>query len=324
MPNNHHKKHDESLFSSKGKEQLPYQAHDRFFRASLKNLPISAAMIRSQLPAKLAELCEWDTLKLESPQTFTKTLKETVADSVLSLKMKHGKELHLIVHLEHHTRPKKWIALYFRQFREKYLFELANSKKLSVLPIVYPIFVYQNKKPFPYSTDYYELFADTKLAREYMDKPLEVLNVCQADDEELQKEPDASPTYLTLKYMIADNFDQACQEKIVPAVKSLVERKPWLRDQIIEQLVNYIFGSGRLPDSEKLARILGEIDERAEGTVLTLAQSLEQKGHARGQRELIFDMLKNGANLEILAKFTNRKPEEIESFLNKEKQEETV
>ncbi len=330
MPKRYQKHSYETVFFVEKEDTVPRQAHDRFFRASLKNPVISKAMIRSQLPDKLEQLCQWETLKMESPQTFTKTLQETIADSILSVKLKQEQELHLLVHLEHHTQPKWWIALYFRQFREKYLFELANSQKCSVLPIVYPIFVYQNKKPFPHTTDYYELFADPELAREYMDKPLEVLNVCQASDEILEKEPDASPTYLTLKYMVANHFDQACKEKIVPAMRSLCQRRPYLRDQLMQQLIHYIFGSGRLSDSEKLAKLLSNIDDKAEETVLTLEQSLIQKGHARGrneghmegQRELISKMLKNGADLKIIAKFTRQKPKEIENFLRTQKKEE--
>jgi len=96
----------ESPFSPQQEEQAPRQVHDRFLRASLKNIPISKAIIRSRLPAELDELCQWETFKAEVPQTFSKKLKETIADSIFSVKMTDGDELYLVVHVEHHTRPK--------------------------------------------------------------------------------------------------------------------------------------------------------------------------------------------------------------------------
>ena len=82
---------------------------------------------------------------------------------------------------------------------------------------------------------------------------------------------------------------------------------------------------------------MGEIDEKVEDKVLTLEQSIRQQGRAEGhasgrteghvegrveeRRELTLRMLRNGVDLETVAKVTEQQLEEIDRISIKWKQE---
>lgn len=265
------------------REQVPRQAHDHFAKAVLQDLQVSRTLLQSRLPPALVRQCRWETLHLESPHLHNRVLREKIVDLLFSVQMEDDQDLKLFVHVEHLSAPKPWSILYSWETIFEYLCKLRNKEKVSKLPVVVPIILYQNARPFPHTNDIYELFHNPALAREYWMQPISIFNIAQAADETLTPEDDrAAAVQLTMKYVVYPGFEGPFYDRIVPLMKRLRETDAPGVKRLLEQIIAYVYKKADFTDEEKFVKVLHQIDAELEATVLSLAQRLSDKKKYEG------------------------------------------
>ena len=178
--------------------------------------------------------------------------------------------------------------------------------------------LYTGQKPFPYSTDLFELYgANQDLAREIMGRPYKIVDLTQASDEELKKyfwfgaaaliakhikDPDILPT---LKVAI-DLFRK---------IESLGE-KQYIEDYIYVTL-SYIVEAADIKDKEAfietIRKGLTEIDE---DKIMTLAEQWKQEGRQAERLEVARSMLQKGLDAQVIMEVTGLSEADISKLLN--------
>lgn len=125
--------------------------HDATFRQFLTHPDVTRDFMQLHLPTEFREICDLNSLKLESGSFVEDELRQYFSDVLYSLKTSGG-DGYLHVLIEHQSTPDRHIA--FRLIRyavaamQRHL--EAGHKKL---PMVIPVLFYTGKRtPYPYTT----------------------------------------------------------------------------------------------------------------------------------------------------------------------------
>ena len=156
--------------------------HDAVFKQFLMHAETARDFLDIHLPAELRELCDLDTLHLESGSFIEESLKGHSTDVLYSVQMQ-GSTGYLHVVIEHQSKPDKKMA--FRMMRYSIA---AMHRHLEAdhdkLPLVVPILFYQGEAtPYPLSMCWFDMFYSPEL--EFFDfllteKTAKTANGCEA------------------------------------------------------------------------------------------------------------------------------------------------
>ncbi|MDU5909178.1 MAG: Rpn family recombination-promoting nuclease/putative transposase [Escherichia coli] len=128
------------------------------------------------LPVELRELCDLNTLHLESGSFIEESLKGHSTDVLYSVQMQ-GNPGYLHVVIEHQSKPDKKMA--FRMMRYSIA---AMHRHLEAdhdkLPLVVPILFYQGEAtPYPLSMCWFDIFYSPELARRVYNSPFPLVDI---------------------------------------------------------------------------------------------------------------------------------------------------
>lgn len=266
-------------------KKAPRQAHDTYFKATFSDLDVSREVLTHRLPKGLVDLCDWNTLRLENSNVQSAVLREKTADAIFSVKLRNDSDLKIFYHIEHLSRPKRWVVLYCWNMIFEYLSKLREKEGVEKLPLVVPLILYQNPNAFPHSTDVCDLFDDAELAREYMFKPIQLYEVCQADDAEISTPDKAGVVQLFMKHIRSPDFETVFADRIAPYAKELNKKNPKGADTILRQSFVYAECKAKIQNKENFVKMVSDINEELGATMLTMAQQYLQEGEQIGVRK---------------------------------------
>jgi len=187
----------------------------------------------------------------------------------------------------------------------------AGHKKL---PLVIPVLFYTGKRtPYPYSTNWLKAFADPELAKSLYSCDFPLVDITIIPDEEIMKHRSMAALTLLQKHIHQRNLT-VLMDKLVAVLLT-----DYLASPQINALINYIIQAGETADAETFIRELALRVPRHEGTLMTIAQQLEQKGMQRGREEGIkqerrtvaHSMLQHGMSYDVVMKITGLSVEEL-------------
>ena len=138
------------------------------------------------LPVELRELCDLNTLHLESGSFIEESLKGHSTDVLYSVQMQ-GNPGYLHVVIEHQSKPDKKMA--FRMMRYSIA---AMHRHLEAdhdkLPLVVPILFYQGEAtPYPLSMCWFDMFYSPELARRVYNSPFPLVDITITPDDEIMQ-----------------------------------------------------------------------------------------------------------------------------------------
>ncbi|SQC92161.1 Putative transposase, YhgA-like [Cedecea neteri] len=148
----------------KGKGRNTPVPHDGLFKTFLTHTDTARDFLALHLPTELLQLCDLNTLQLESGSFIEENLRTYFADVLYSLKTTDG-EGYIYTLIEHQSSPDKFMA-----FRLARYAIAAMQKHLDAgheqLPLVIPmLFTHGRGSPWPYTMNWTELFASPDAAR---------------------------------------------------------------------------------------------------------------------------------------------------------------
>ena len=121
---------------------VPQSPHDALFRFTFGNPENAAALIRSNLPERIASRIDWRSLRLESGSYVDPSAQWRHSDLVFTAKI-DGRAGFLYVLLEHQSSPDPLMPLRMLGYVVRLWEELARRKaKTTRLPAVLPLVVY--------------------------------------------------------------------------------------------------------------------------------------------------------------------------------------
>lgn len=301
----------------KGSTSTP---HDAVFK-SFSGIRIPREILDIHLPSSLRQLCELETLRLESASFIEEDLRACYSDVLWSLKTTAG-EGYIYVVIEHQSSPDAHMA--FRLMRYAIA---AMQRHLDAghkrLPLVIPMLFYHGiATPYPYSLCWLDGFTHPAHARGLYATAFPLVDITVIPDDEIVQHRRVALLEFMQKHIRQRDLTGLVEQLIVILVKE------YTNDGQLKTLFNYLVYSG---DAPRFGRFIRELAWRApqhhkEG-LMTIAERLQEvgrrKGKLEGRREgqiagqrieglrIARMMLANGIALETVLRITGLSEEEI-------------
>lgn len=149
---------------------------------------VALEFIQTHLPAQIIDKIDLKSLAL-SPGTFIKKdLRQSMTD-LLYKAIFDGKEGYLYFLIEHQSTADSLMPLRMLDYTTRIFLQHVKQNKSNELPLVYPCVIYNGEKAYCHTTDIFEIFQDPGMAREFLLKPFQLIDLTQIPDDELKKQP---------------------------------------------------------------------------------------------------------------------------------------
>ncbi len=250
--------------------------HDSLFKKFLGDITIARDFLQIHLPENLRKLCDFSTLAMESGSFIEPDLRSQCSDMLYSMKTTAGHDSYVYCVIEHQSRPEKLMA--FRLLRyavaamQRHL-EQGND----TLPVVIPMLFYQGKtSPYPYSTHWFDCFADPELAKSVYMQAFPLVDVTAIPDEEIVTHRHVALMELVMKHIHTRDMLELSQE-----IASLLNQ--WvLQPELFRGLICYIVERGNTSDAKQFLHQIAEKATDYREVVMTIAEQLRQEGEKQG------------------------------------------
>uniref|UniRef100_UPI00262BC406 Rpn family recombination-promoting nuclease/putative transposase n=1 Tax=uncultured Vibrio sp. TaxID=114054 RepID=UPI00262BC406 len=160
--------------------------HDALFKQFMTHPETAQDLLDIHLPAKLRDICDLTTLKLESGSFIEESLRPYYSDVLYSLSTSQG-EGYVYALIEHQSRPDKHMA--FRLMRYAIA---AMQQHLEAghehLPLVIPLQFYHGKvSPYPYEMNWLKGFANPDQAKGLYTQDFPLVDVTVISDNDIMQ-----------------------------------------------------------------------------------------------------------------------------------------
>ena len=256
----------------------PSTPHDAVFKQFLSHPECARDFIDIHLPASLRQLCNLQTLKLESGSFIEADLRASYSDVLWSVKTTDG-DGYIYVVIEHQSTPDAHMA--FRLMRYAVA---AMQKHLDAghqqLPLVVPMLFYHGaKSPYPYSLCWLDEFANPKLARQLYAAAFPLVDITVIPDDEIVQH-----RRMALLELIQKHIRQRDLMGLVEQIVSLL-LTGLANDTQIKTLFNYILRTGDAPRFSEFIHGVAERSPQHKEHLMTIADRLHEAGFQKGWLE---------------------------------------
>lgn len=249
--------------------------HDLVFKTFLSTMETARDFIAIHLPPALLQLCDLQTLQLESGSFIEEDLHPYFSDMLYSLKTACG-DGYIHVLIEHQSSPDRHMA--FRLMR----YAIAAMQRHleaghNALPLVIPILFYQGRRsPYPNSMNWLDEFSDPVVAGRIYSQNFPLVDITVIPDDEIMRH--RSMAALTL---IQKHIRQRDLTRLLDKLASLLTRNHISGQQVIA-LVNYMLQAGEAQDARTLLYEMAQRAPQYGDELMTLAEQLKQEGRNEG------------------------------------------
>jgi predicted transposase/invertase (TIGR01784 family) len=295
--------------------------HDRFIRSVFTNPKIVREFFEAHLPPKVKEAIDLNTIEPQKDSFIDDKLRQQISDILFATKF-NNEDGYIYCLLEHASSPDKMLPLRLVKYMSAIIEQHLKKTEGNKLPIIYPLVLYTGQKPFPYSTDLFDLYGvNNKLAREIMGRPTQLIDLAQASDDDLKKYFWFGAAALIAKHIKDPD--------ILPTLKVAIDLFRKIENlgekQYIEEYVyvtlSYIVEAAEIKDKEAfietIRRGLTEIDE---DKIMTLAEQWKQEGLEKGrlekELEIARSMILEGIDSQVIVKVTGLSQKQVSELIH--------
>lgn len=141
-----------------------HHPHDMISKRFLTNIAVAVDFLKTYLPKELVTRCDFTTLAVEKSSYVEENLREHLADILYSLSI-DGKMGFIYILLEVQTTPLRKMPLRVLRYLTSIWKDHAESHPdTEPLPVILPLIFYTGEKPYHYSLDFLDCFADPDFA----------------------------------------------------------------------------------------------------------------------------------------------------------------
>ncbi|ARD87033.1 transposase (plasmid) [Rickettsia bellii] len=310
--------------------------HDELFKKVMSEPVAAREFLEHYLPVSFKNKINLNSVKIEKESFVTEDLRKRLSDVVYSVALKNDNDkAYVYVLIEHQSSSDYWIA--FRLWQYMLLLcerHKENSKEKTKLPLICPIVVYANDKPYNAPRSFWEFFEDSKTAKALMSDEYLLVDLQKQSDDEIEKKKHLGMMEYMLKHIKARDILNLWQtllerfESIIEIDKNngyiYIKWLLWYSDAKIPEdkqaeLVSIIAKHLNKADQEGLMKTIADkyIDEGiAQGMQIGEAKGM-QIGEARGKYEVAKNMLAAGSDISFISKVTGLSISEINKLRNK-------
>lgn len=296
--------------------------HDRFARSAMSNPKVAEEFFQQNLPESIQKIIDFSSLQLHKESFIDDKLKLQIADLLYSVNF-NGEKGFLYILFEHNSIPQPHLPFRMLKYMVAIMEQHLIKTRSHQLPLIYPLILYNGKKPYPYSMDLFDLFPikEKTLAKEILTTPYHLIDLTQVSDEKLQKYLWFGTMALALKHIHDPNVFTTIKE-IFYAVKEL---EKYGAESYIYTIVTYIAETAKIPHQGEWVKAIQEleaIDQEELMTFMTLIEKLQpeifkmgiEKGRQKEKTDIAKALLLQSIDLETIAKVTGLPKEKVKEI----------
>ncbi|EHH1077045.1 Rpn family recombination-promoting nuclease/putative transposase [Vibrio parahaemolyticus] len=255
--------------------KTPTSIHDGLFKSFLTVPETAKDFLDVHLPEHIKQICNLDTLQLQSGSFLEEELVPYYSDVLYSMETESGVG-YVYALIEHQSSPDKHMG--FRLMRYtiaamKQHLEAGND----TLPLVVPLLFYHGKtSPYPYSTNWLDEFENPEIAKALYGNSFPLVDVTVMPDDEIIQHKRVALLELVQKHVRQRDL----LDFVDTIVTLLLERL--ITTSQLDSLVEYLLRVGETSDLEDLMRTLAKQVPEHEERFMTVAEQLEARGRKQG------------------------------------------
>jgi predicted transposase/invertase (TIGR01784 family) len=279
--------------------------YDSLFKQSFADIDVVKAALTDALPRSIIKHIDLSSLKPSNASFIDDEFKQSHSDIVFEVKTNAGNGYLCIV--EHQSSVDEFMVIRFIEYVCKAIrHHIKQGHKH--YPVVIPVLIYNGKAtPYPYSTDFFDYFENTKVAKSIMLKPFPLVDLSATPDDKLLENPLTAYPYLLLKYMqfkkdLLPMIIEMCKRHLISTLLAQDKR------HLLENLIYFTMKEAELSSKEAFAKAITEESSELGAKTMTLLETEYrngmQKGIEQNSLEIAKNMLRDDEPIEKVCRFT--------------------
>ncbi len=255
--------------------KTPTSIHDGLFKSFLTVPETAKDFLNIHLPEHIKQICNLDTLQLQSGSFLEGELVPYYSDVLYSMETESGVG-YVYALIEHQSSPDKHMG--FRMMR----YAIAAMKQHldagnNTLPLVVPLLFYHGKtSPYPYSTNWLDEFENPEIAKALYSQDFPLVDVTVIPDDEIIQHKRVALLELVQKHVRQRDLLDFTDTLVTLLLERLITTNQ------LDSLVEYLLRVGETSDLEGLMRTLAQQVPEHEERFMTVAEQLEARGREQG------------------------------------------
>ncbi len=296
--------------------------HDHLFQLAFADPEHAVPLLRTALPASIAEAIDWRTLTRENP-TLHGRRRRTTCDLLFSVRTNHRQTLLLYVVLEHKSKSRRFDAL---QILDQVVAVLRTHRREHprdhFLPPVLPVVLHADTRPWRSPRNLRDLFDLDHIPQHlhhYLPSFPYVLDDLHDVPPERLRQRALSVfglcTLSALQYLPKAAHDERAFDAFLAAWHDLQEQAHRLSEtadtgngrELFDALVDYVFATSGLPAPVVQRLLIRRFSDPAmKNKFVSTAQQLRNEGKAEGKAEGKVEGLTEGRAATLLRQISRR------------------
>lgn len=271
--------------------------HDAVFKQFLYHPDTARDFLDIYLPSILRELCDLQTLKLESGSFIEDSLRASYSDVLWSLKTNEG-DGYIYVVIEHQSSPDAHMAFRLMRYAMAAMQRHLDAGH-KTLPLVIPMLFYHGAlSPYPFSLCWLDEFDDPIVARQLYSATFPLVEITVIPDDEIMQHRRIALLELMQKHIRKRDL-MGLVEQLVSLLAT-----GYANDSQLKTLFNYMMQFGNTPHIDKFIREVAQRVPQQKESLMTIAEVLQQEAKQQEALRIAQMMLANGISHEIILKIT--------------------
>ena len=271
--------------------------HDAVFKQFLYHPDTARDFLDIYLPSTLRELCDLQTLKLESGSFIEDSLRASYSDVLWSLKTNEG-DGYIYVVIEHQSSPDAHMAFRLMRYAMAAMQRHLDAGH-KTLPLVIPMLFYHGAlSPSPFSLCWLDEFDDPIVARQLYSATFPLVDITVIPDDEIMQHRRIALLELMQKHIRKRDL-MGLVEQLVSLLAT-----GYANDSQLKTLFNYMMQFGNTPHVDKFIREVAQRVPQQKESLMTIAEVLQQEAKQQEALRIAQMMLANGISHEIILKIT--------------------
>ncbi|QSF21364.1 Rpn family recombination-promoting nuclease/putative transposase [Citrobacter freundii] len=271
--------------------------HDAVFKQFLYHPDTARDFLDIYLPSTLRELCDLQTLKLESGSFIEDSLRASYSDVLWSLKTNEG-DGYIYVVIEHQSSPDAHMPFRLMRYAMAAMQRHLDAGH-KTLPLVIPMLFYHGAlSPYPFSLCWLDEFDDPIVARQLYSATFPLVDITVIPDDEIMQHRRIALLELMQKHIRKRDL-MGLVEQLVSLLAT-----GYANDSQLKTLFNYMMQFGNTPHVDKFIREVAQRVPQQKESLMTIAEVLQQEAKQQEALRIAQMMLANGISHEIILKIT--------------------
>ncbi|MDA0126343.1 Rpn family recombination-promoting nuclease/putative transposase [Vibrio sp. MM46] len=267
--------------------KTPTSIHDGLFKSFLTVPETAKDFLNIHLPEHIKQICNLDTLLLQSGSFLEEELVPYYSDVLYSMETDSGVG-YVYALIEHQSSPDKHMG--FRMMR----YAIAAMKQHldagnDTLPLVVPLLFYHGRtSPYPYSTNWLDEFENPEIAKALYSQDFPLVDVTVISDDEIIRHKRVALLELVQKHVQQRDLLDFTDTLVTLLLERLITTNQ------LDSLVEYLLRVGETSNLEGLMRTLAQQVPEHEERFMTVAEQLEARGREQGLKQGLKQGLEQG------------------------------